>query len=266
MSLESTYWGSFAFCGLLCVLLQLYSRNSSNSKSATITTNPKFNGFQMNYLCVFLLAMFSDWLQGPYVYELYVSYGFTQVQIAELFVCGFGSSMIVGTFIGGLADKLGRKTMCIMYCVCYIIACFTKLVPEYWTLMLGRFLSGVSTSLLFSVFESWMVCEHFKQGFEPNLIGDTFAYATFGNGLVAVIAGLIANSAAETYGFVAPFVVAILPLSIVAIMVTFTWTENYGNQQLELLSSLTKGFNLIRNDSRIAALGLGQSCFEGKLL
>lgn len=209
--------------------------------------------------------MFSDWLQGPYVYELYVSYGFSQSEIAELFVCGFASSMIVGTFVGGLADKMGRKMMCIMYCVCYIIACCTKLVPDYWTLMLGRFLSGVSTSLLFSVFESWMVCEHFKQGFDASLLNDTFAYATFGNGLVAVIAGLIANSAAEAYGFVAPFVVAIIPLSVVAVTVSMSWPENHGNQQLNMLSSLSKGFDLVRNDSRIAALGFGQSCFEGAM-
>jgi hypothetical protein len=44
-----------------------------------------------------------------------------------------------------------------------------------------------------------------------------------------------------------------------------TWTENYGNQQLNMMSSLSKGFNLIRSDSRIAALGLGQSCFEGAM-
>ena len=64
--------------------------------------------------------------------------------------------------------------------------------------MLGRFLSGVSTSLLFSVFESWMVCEHHKQGFDGKLLGETFSYSTFGNGLVAVVAGLIANTAGTT--------------------------------------------------------------------
>ena len=115
----------------------------------------------------------------------------------------------MGTFVGGLADKVGRKFMCIMYVVTYIAACCTKLVPEYWTLMLGRFLSGVSTSLLFSVFESWMVCEHMKQGFDGALLGDTFSLATFGNGLVAVVAGLVANTAAESGGFVAPFMVPI---------------------------------------------------------
>ena len=136
------------------------ARQQSNAlaKIAGVNTNEKFTSFQRNYLLVFMLAMFADWLQGPYVYELYVSYGFSTQQIAELFVCGFGSSMVVGTYIGGLADKWGRKNMCILYSICYIIACFTKLVPEYWTLMLGRFLSGISTSLLFSVFESWMVC------------------------------------------------------------------------------------------------------------
>ena len=274
-SLESRYWGSFICCALLCLVLQIASRKVTNS-TASVSTNSldkvttslsssRFHSFQINYLTVFLLAMFSDWLQGPYVYELYVSYGFSQQQIAELFVCGFGSSAIVGTFVGGLADKLGRKVMCIMYSVCYIIACCTKLVPEYWTLMLGRFLSGVSTSLLFSVFESWMVCEHKRQGFDEALIGDTFSYATFGNGLVAVIAGLVANSAAESSGYVAPFVVAILPLGIVAFVISCSWSENYGNQQSKMLSSLSKGFELIKNDTRIAALGLGQSLFEGAM-
>lgn len=262
--LATRYWGSFVGLCLLCAVLQMSSKSAKTSASAP--TNAKFTPFQTNYLFVFLLAMFSDWLQGPYVYELYVSYGFTQVQIAELFVCGFGSSMVVGTFVGGLADKLGRKAMCITYCVCYILGCMTKLVPEYWTLMLGRFLSGVSTSLLFSVFESWMVCEHFKNGFDGSLLGDTFAYATFGNGLVAVIAGLAANYAAQTTGFiVAPFVVAIVPLTVVAITVIITWQENYGNQQLNMMSSLIKGFDLVRRDSRIAALGMGQSCFEGSM-
>lgn len=74
------------------------------------------------------------------------------------------------------------------------------------SLLLIWYPTGISTSLLFSVFESWMVCEHHKHGFDSNLLGETFSYATLGNGLVAVVAGLVANTAAESYGFVAPFV------------------------------------------------------------
>jgi MFS family permease len=267
------YWGSFFICALLCVVFQIMGMKSDTANNAVKSTSSsqnsslwtKFRGFQVNYLTVFLLAMFSDWLQGPYVYELYVSYGFNQQQIAELFVCGFASSMIVGTFAGSLADTVGRRTMCIMYCVCYIIGCLTKTVPEYWTLMLGRFLSGVSTSLLFCAFESWMVCEHFKQGYDSNWLGDTFAFATFGNGLVAVVAGLIANSVASSFGFVAPFLVALVPLTLVGLIVVSSWSENYGNQKMTLMSSMAKSFDLIRSDWRIASLGLAQSTFEGAM-
>ena len=92
-------------------------------------------------MCIFACHV-ADWLQGPYIYELYVSYGFSEKEIAELFVGGFGSSFLVGTFVGALADSYGRKFMSIVYCISYSIACFTKLINNYYWLMLGRFLSG----------------------------------------------------------------------------------------------------------------------------
>jgi len=238
-----------------------------NSLSAKSRTNHRFDEFQSNYLLVYLLAMFSDWLQGPYIYELYVSYGFKEQQIAELFVCGFASSMIVGTFVGGLADTIGRKKACMLYCVSYSLACITKLVPNYWCLMLGRFLSGLSTSLLFSVFESWMVCEHTKKGFDLILLGQTFAFATFGNGAVGVIGGLVANTAAEMFGYVAPFVFALVPLVLTGVLIASSWTENYGTETSNpnILESLASGFNIVRSDPSIAALGMSQSLFEGSM-
>lgn len=46
-----------------------------------------------------------DWLQGPYVYALYQSYGMTSHDIEILFVAGFGSSLLFGTVVGSVADK-----------------------------------------------------------------------------------------------------------------------------------------------------------------
>ena len=122
------YWGSFGVCSVICLALQLYVRSLARVRkgdpandvmqSLGLSSPPPGSGtddttdqvsrrafavFQRNYLVVYLLAVFADWLQGPYVYELYVYYGFDKGQISELFVCGFGSSMIVGTFVGGLA-------------------------------------------------------------------------------------------------------------------------------------------------------------------
>ena len=49
--------------------------------------------------------------------------------------------------------------------------------------MVGRLLAGVATSLLFSVFESWLVTEHNARKYSEESLSRTFALATFGNGL-----------------------------------------------------------------------------------
>ena len=85
-------------------------------------TSQAFGRFQRLYLGVYYLMMAGDWLQGPYVYALYDSYGFSKSDIAVLFVAGFGSSMIFGTFIGSLADRMGRKRFCILYALFYILS------------------------------------------------------------------------------------------------------------------------------------------------
>lgn len=55
--------------------------------------------------CLFLCMAAGDWLQGPYVYYLYSTYGFGKGDIGQLFIAGFGSSMLFGTIVGSLADK-----------------------------------------------------------------------------------------------------------------------------------------------------------------
>jgi len=39
------------------------------------------------------------------VYYLYSTYGFGKGDIGQLFIAGFGSSMLFGTIVGSLADK-----------------------------------------------------------------------------------------------------------------------------------------------------------------
>lgn len=56
----------------------------------------------------------------------------------------------------------GRKANCFLYAVMYGIACITKHFANFYILAAGRFFAGVATSILFSAFESWLVCEHNK--------------------------------------------------------------------------------------------------------
>ena len=102
-----------------------------------------FVRFQALYVGVFLLMMAGDWLQGPYMYALYAAYGFSQAEIAQLFVAGFGASMVFGTFVGALADTVGRKRGALLYVAVYAASCATKHWRSYSVLMLGRLLGGI---------------------------------------------------------------------------------------------------------------------------
>lgn len=56
----------------------------------------------------------------------------------------------------------GRKKAALTYVATYVIGCCTKHFNNFNVLLVGRIFCGVSTSLLFSAFESWLVAEHFK--------------------------------------------------------------------------------------------------------
>ncbi|XP_073353988.1 uncharacterized protein [Aegilops tauschii subsp. strangulata] len=210
-----------------------------------------------------------DWLQGPYMYYLYSQYGFDKGDIGRLFVAGFGSSMLFGTIVGSLADRQGRKRACITYCITYILSCITKHSPHY-RVLLGRILGGVATSLLFSAFESWLVAEHNKRGYDPQWLSITFSKAIFlGNGLIAIIAGLFANLLADNLGFgpVAPFDAAACFLAIGMAIIMSSWSENYGDQSegKDLMSQFKVAAKAIASDEKIALLGAIQSLFEGSM-
>ncbi|CAI2166442.1 3641_t:CDS:10 [Funneliformis geosporum] len=213
--------------------------------------------------------MIGDWLQGPYVYAVYKSYGFDLNQQAILFVTGFLSSGIFGTIVGSAADKYGRKKFCLLFALLYSASCFIVLSKDFYILLMGRILSGISTSLLFSVFESWMVSEHFSRGFSPSLLSETFSQAIYGNGLVAIFSGLLANWLVKQFGVTSPFLAAIGFFALASLVITFTWKENYGSKSdkddATEASSLSRALKVISNDSRVLAVGAVQSLFEASM-
>ncbi|XP_071960387.1 molybdate-anion transporter-like [Antedon mediterranea] len=247
----------------LCVvglLLHLFSHSI-----VPVSGDVAFKTFQWTYLPVYLLAMVADWLQGPYMYALYAKYEMTTFQIQQLFVAGFGASMLFGTFVGSFADKYGRRNNCILYCILYGLSCITKHFADFYILMVGRLLGGVATSLLFSAFEAWLVCEHKKRGFPDEHLTSIFALQTLGNSLVAIISGVVAQCFSDMYGMVAPFDVSLVVLIILIIVIITSWTENYGDSSANVMTSFSSAFSSIRNDPVILYLGLVQSLFEGAM-
>ncbi|KAF6136209.1 hypothetical protein GIB67_001618 [Kingdonia uniflora] len=161
--MEMFYLIVFGGLSMVVAILEL----SKNNKDR-INTSSTFNAFKNNYVVVYSLMMAGDWLQGPYVYYLYTTYGFGKGDIGRLFIAGFGSSMLFGTI----------------------------------------------------------------RGFEQQWLSVTFSKAIFfGNGLVAIIAGLFGNVLADTLGFgpVAPFDAAACFLAIGMAIIMSSWSENFGD-------------------------------------
>lgn len=264
----------FTALALVCVIVRTAqyiandrtdSSKSSESNGGASSRTPEFRSFQLNYLIVYLLAIASDWLQGPYVYALYTTYGYGKKEIGQLFIAGFGSSAIFGTFIGSIADKFGRKFNVLVFAISYSLSCMTKHSPNFGVLMIGRLLAGIATSILFSAFESWLVSEHNSRAFDPALLSDTFSKAQFGNAVVAIMSGQVAGVAANSFGKVAPFDLAAVVLVLTAAIVFFTWTENYGDNRQSVSSGLKSAWTMMLADEKILLVGIIQSCFEAAM-
>lgn len=242
---------------------------------------PTFRRFRFIFLASWALAVSADWLQGPYVYALYASFGYEKTDIDKLFVAGFGSSMLFGPFAGSLADAWGRKRTVLIYCILYILSCFTKHCSHYNVLMLGRITGGMATSLLFSAFESWMVSESRERYmFDKALLRYMFSLMYFVSYLVAILSGLVAQAfvgavpLTKLRGFdslyyggdVCPFDLSIVVLCCAFFVICLTWDENYGSGDKQAVAeAFLASLKTLTSSWKICTLGLLVACFEGSM-
>ena len=107
----------------------------------------------------------------------------------------------------------------------YATSCLTKHSSRYSILLLGRLLGGVSTSLLFSVFEAWAGAAHTAAGLDPATLPDLFARAVFwGAGVTAIACGLAGAGLVQGLGLgpVAPFDAAAVVLCAAGALISTT--------------------------------------------
>ena len=250
---------SLLLLNFLAVLPALYGRVSKRrrrSESPSGGTGAEgdaglslaHRGLLRTYLPAYLLATCADWLQGPYKYALYSAYGYTRRDIARLFVAGYGSGMVLGSVAGGLADSYGRKRLCLLYCASCALSVLMKHCDDFRVLLFGRVCGGVATSLLFSVFESWLVGAHAKRGLVgkggERWLARSLAASAYGSSLAAVGSGVLAEAVVRRAGgmrpwgraggslhvggYVAAFDACLVPLALCAALIASLWEENYG--------------------------------------
>ncbi|ORY00805.1 DUF791-domain-containing protein [Basidiobolus meristosporus CBS 931.73] len=227
----------------------------------------KYRSFRNKYLIVYCLVMAGDWLQGPYIYALYKKHGLDMYNISILFITGYLTSALVGALLGSLADNYGRKRVCLWFTALYSISSTFATFPNFVVLFVGKILGGISTSLLYSIFESWMVSQHLKEEFSPLALSTTFSWATFLNGVTAISCGLFADTAVGRFGEAAPFFAAVGCFMLGAVLIVIYWSENYGGtEKFETTKdSLYRGIKHIIHDRKVALVGAIQALFEGAM-
>lgn len=233
--------------------------------------NPNFVSFQRRYIVVYLLAVLGDWLQGPYLYRLYHYYGYVEHQVAVIYVLGLVSSAITSSVRTFISNKYGRRNTVIVCSLLYGLSCLMTFSSSYLVLVIGRCIAGLSNTLLFSTLEAWYVHEHLNTfDFPKEWIQVTFNHIAFGNGIMAVIAGLLADVFARwlKFGPVSPFLIAVPVLLAVSVLVGIMWNENSdakdgGVSFGEIRNAFADGLKLITPD--IFVVGIIESLYESAL-
>ncbi|CCF33927.1 major facilitator superfamily transporter [Colletotrichum higginsianum] len=233
----------------------------------------KRQGSQWAFYVVYALVMGSDWLQGPFLYSLYTNeHQISSDLVPSLFTTGFVSGAVAGYFIGSLADRHGRKVSCLFFCAAYALSCILTTIPNVTLLFLGRVLGGLGTSLLFSVFESWMVTD-----FHARRLGDqgldlsrTFGLMSTVNSVVAIVSGVVSEWLVSATGTrKAPFLTSVVLLIIASSVIASQWDENYGStgkaSPSKASRSKTASLWPTMTDKRVLAIGLASTMFEGSM-
>jgi MFS transporter, MFS domain-containing protein family, molybdate-anion transporter len=257
-------------------IVQRTTESSTNKDGSVVTipSKPKeIVSLQRRFLLVFWLLRCSDWLQGPYFYDVYTSKVLqngmspSMALVSRLFLTGFASTAIFGPSVGRAADSYGRKKATLIFTVLYSLGALSTKSMMLRVLFLGRILSGIGTSLLFSAPESWLVAEAQNSGKDPDgkYLGETFSWAYAGDSIVAITAGQMAASAASQRGPTGPFELSAIFLALGGILTFALWGENKATLKNSQTTSIREAINIVRNDPKIMLLGAVQSLFEAAM-
>lgn len=163
---------------------------------------------------------------GTHLYVLYEGYGYS---VASLYCLGFVSGALTSPFTGPFVDRVGRRKSAIVYCILEIFINMLEQRDSFTGLIMSRVVGGITTNLLFTVFESWLVTEHRHNGFSEESLEVILRDSVICSNLSAIASGILAHYLAHFLGPVGPFEGAVGCTWIALVLVFACWGENYGS-------------------------------------
>ncbi|GJN81499.1 hypothetical protein PLIIFM63780_005033 [Purpureocillium lilacinum] len=268
----------FVFCainvGLICCqrrrTLQAARRSASHATRDHDTTEHAGH-LHVHFLVVYAFAVAADWLQGPHIYAIYkYEKHLPEELVALLYATGFVSGAVSAPLAGQLADRFGRRLGCQLYCFTSCSSCLLIHSDRLFLLLLGRVLGGISTTLLFSVFETWLIAEFHRPGADRSgiTLDKIFGRMTLVSSTVAIVSGVAGDALVEATGTrIWPFAASSLSSMVAGFLILVLWRENYGNPPAAkgLIFRLHQGARKAFANKQIMALGLASCCLEGAM-
>ncbi|KAK5986630.1 Molybdate-anion transporter [Trichostrongylus colubriformis] len=123
--------------------------------------NAEFRGLQRRFLFPYLVVLFSESLQAPYLYAFFYDLHYLPSQIAVLYVVGLISNMVFSFYCVHLSARYGRRALCLLCIMAGVFGCACKLNTSFVILFIGRMLDGLFAALVTSSFQQWYVFKRF---------------------------------------------------------------------------------------------------------
>jgi len=239
--------------------------SKEDNVSEAPSSSESFLSFRLQYLVVHVAIMLADGLQGTHLYVLYEGYGYS---VASLYSLGFVSGALTSPFIGPIVDRIGRKNAAVTYCILEIVINLLEQYNVLAGLIISRVVGGITTNLLCSVFEAWLVTEHRKRGFCEEKLETIMRDSVVTSNLSAIASGYLAHVLALWYGPVGPFEGAVACTFVALLLVLTKWDENYGSSLPGVKSVSTymsEASATIISDPKIYKVGIIQGLADGTL-
>jgi len=268
----------FLIVAMMCVIIKVSSLNLSRSHATgevegkdKASSSRAMRSLRWRFLAVFWLFKMADWLKGPYFYEVYANKfpdDDDDLWVSRLFLTGFLAAAVLSPVAGSIVDTCGRKFGSLVFAVVYAMAALSTHATSTAALFTGRVFSGLGTALLFCAPEAWLVGEHERGGFSSSDLSGTFSLAYLGDAIVAILAGLLADYAAQAHGATAPFDCSVICLVIGGCVAVFAWGESLA-RHTEGASGGSQpvhdALQAMLGDPRILTVGAVQALFEGSM-
>jgi len=235
--------------------------------------NTELRLIRFRYLTLFLLLRCADWCQGPNFYSAYASKNLSSFvsflpPIQLLYALGFLSSATFGPFMGKIIDNQGCKIGTLLCVALSAIGALSVKSQRTGMLLLGRLCSGISSTLMLSAPETWLVKDFGNKCIDEKdrkYLSNLLCLAYVGDSVIGIFATYFSMSSISKYGPISPFTISLYFLITAAFFTSFCWRESViksSRPSYNSNSSIRKAIRIIRRDQKLLILNTVQALFE----